>query len=311
MRFHLDNLPSPELPPLAVAIGVFDGVHKGHQALLVAAKEAAKDGALPAALTFDPHPSAVFSPARTPELLGTLEERLATLEHYGAEVVVVARFDKAFAAQTPEEFIEEVLIRQLKVQSVIVGDDFRFGCARSGTIDHLKKAGAQFGFAVHIVPPVFVNGTPARSTSVRQLLAGGLVTDATNLLGRPYSIGGEVIHGRKLGRTIGFPTANLATGAGVLVPIPGVYAGRAYLENGETARAAISIGTNPTVTPEATLCTVEAYLLDGFDREIYGERLTLDFLAHLRPTLKFASLDDLILQMRRDVAEVERLVDIR
>ncbi len=308
MRFHLDNLPSPELPPLAVAIGVFDGVHKGHQALLAAAKEMATGDALPAALTFNPHPSTVFAPARTPELLGTMEERLTALERYGAEAIIVARFDATFAAQTPDEFIHEILVRRLKTQTVIVGEDFRFGCARTGTVTHLETAGAKFGFTVRIVPPVFVSGTPARSTVIRQLLAGGRVEDAADLLARPYSLSGEVVHGRKLGRTLGFPTANLATTLGILVPVAGVYAGRAHFDTGETVRAAISIGTNPTTTPDATIRTVEAYLMDGFDREIYGEHLALDFLAYLRPTLKFASLDDLIIQMRRDVVEAERLV---
>jgi riboflavin kinase / FMN adenylyltransferase len=246
--------------------------------------------------------------ARVPELLGTLEERGALLREYGAGAVVVARFDRAFAALTPDEFIEDVLLGRLRARVVVVGDDFRFGCNRAGDVNALRQAGERHGFAVRVTPPIFVEGTPARSTVVRQLLAGGRVAEAANLLGRPYALAGVVVRGRQLGRTIGFPTANLQTAPGVLVPAAGVYAAWATLADGQSVRAAVSIGTNPTVTPEATARTVEAYLMDGFTGDLYDQPLTLRFAHYLRPTLKFDSLDALIERMRDDVAEADRLL---
>ncbi|GAB4456973.1 MAG: bifunctional riboflavin kinase/FAD synthetase [Armatimonadaceae bacterium] len=306
---YLHKLTESELPPTALAIGVFDGVHRGHQALLVAAGEAAAEfAAVPAALTFDPHPSAIFAPARTPLLLGTLSERAALLHRYGISEVVVAHFDRAFAAQTPDAFISEVLLHRLRVRAVIVGDDFRFGCDRTGNVALLKSAGERHGFAVRVMAPVFVEGTPARSTAIRHLLAGGKVAEAEALLGRPYTLSGTVVRGRQLGRTIGFPTANLQTAPGILIPAAGVYAGYAHLSSGERVRTAISIGTNPTVTPHATERTVEAFLMDDFSRDLYHHSLTLEFAAYLRPTLKFDSLDTLVAQMHQDVALARQLL---
>lgn len=290
---------------VAVAIGVFDGVHRGHQSLLAEARRAA--GALdatPAALTFDPHPSALFAPARVPLFLGTLAERIALLETHGAARVVVAPFDRALAAQTPDEFARLFLRERLNARAVIVGEDFRFGCDRSGDSQTLRRAGEQHGFETVTVPPLFVDGVPCRSTTIRQMLAGGQAEPAARLLGRPYLLSGMVVHGRKLGRTIGFPTANLQSEPGVLVPGAGVYAGEAFLQSGETRLAAISVGTNPTVTPGVDASrTVEAYLLD-FAGDLYDQPLHLTFRRLLRGTEKFASLDALVEQMRRDVARV-------
>ncbi len=277
----------------ALTIGVFDGVHKGHQALLAAAKESD----LPVvALTFDPHPAALLSPGRTPKLLGSLAERIALLKEHGAARVEIIAFDHAFAALTPEAFIEKVL-KPHEPSLVVVGEDFRFGCERRGDVATLRAAGLE----VAIVLGVFVEGIPARSTVIRQMLTGGQVTEAAHLLGRAYRLSGGVVHGRKLGRTIGYPTANLACDPTVLIPAAGVYGGYATLEDGLICRAAISIGTNPTVTNNGPL-TVEAFLMDGFDEEIYDQMLTLSFVHHLRGTIKFDSLDALLAQMARDVA---------
>ena len=315
----------------AVTIGVFDGVHRGHQALLAETVRLARDnGYIPAALTFDPHPSAVFAPARTPLLLGTLSERIALLELHGAQSVVVAPFDRALAALTPDEFVREWLVDRSNARAVVVGDDFRFGCDRSGDTAFLRRAGEKYGFAVATVPPVFVAGVPCRSTTIRQMIAGGQVKSAQTLLGRPYSLTGTVVHGRKLGRTIGFPTANLDTPNGLLIPGAGVYVGvGCWMErvlgveyrvldvrNGasvppntqhptpNTHLAAVSIGTNPTVTPGINAPrTVEAFLLD-FDGDIYDQTLTVTFTKFLRGTEKFDSLDALVEQMHRDIARV-------
>jgi riboflavin kinase/FMN adenylyltransferase len=302
---HLENI-GEELLPAAVAIGVFDGVHRGHQALLRQAAEVAPTvQAVPTALTFDPHPSAVLAPARTPALLGTLRERLKLLQAQGAEQIVVARFDQALAAQTPSEFIHEILLKRLHVRAVVVGEDFRFGCDRSGDVNALRRAGDKHGFVVAVVPPVFVNSMPARSTTIRQLLTGGKVEEASLLLGRAYALTGTVVHGRKLGRTIGFPTANMAIAPGIQIPADGVYAGTAVLETGETVRAAVSIGTNPTVTPSTHQRTVEAFLMEGFDRDLYDQTLSVQFVAYLRPTIKFDSLDALIAQMHQDIEQAK------
>jgi len=279
----------------ALTIGVFDGVHRGHQALL----KTAKASGLPVrALTFDPHPAALLSPGRTPKLLGTLDERVARLQEYGADRVQVIAFDHAFAALTPDAFIESIL-KPHQPELIVVGEDFRFGCERRGDVAALQAAGLK----VAVVPGVFVEGVPARSTVIRQMLAGGQVSEATRLLGRPYTLTGEVVHGRKLGRTIGYPTANLAAHPAVLIPAAGVYAGQATLTDGRTFRAAISIGTNPTVTDNGLL-TVEAFLRDGFDEEIYGQTLTLAFVQFLRGTVKFDTLEALLVQMAADVERV-------
>lgn len=288
----------------AVAIGVFDGVHRGHQALLAETVRVADvHGVVPTALTFDPHPSAVFAPARIPLLLSTMDDRANLLRQHGMTDVVVAPFDRALAALTPDEFVRQWLMERLHARFVIVGDDFRFGCDRSGDAAFLRRAGEKHGFETVTVPPVFVDGVPCRSTVIRQMLTGGQVQAAQTLLGRAFALTGIIAHGRRMGRTIGFPTANLQTAPGILVPGAGVYAGRATVA-GNTHLAAISIGTNPTVTPGTDApCTVEAFLLD-FDGDIYGETMTLPFDRFLRGTEKYDSLDALVAQMHRDVARV-------
>ena len=281
----------------ALTIGVFDGVHTGHQALLATAKAS---GLPVVALTFHPHPAALLSPGRTPKLLGTLAERVALLQEYGADSVQVIDFDPAFAALTPGAFIEQVL-KPHDPGLIVVGEDFRFGCERRGEVETLRAAGLE----VAVVPGVFVEGIPARSTTIRQMLTGGQVTEAAHLLGRAYTLSGVVVHGRKLGRTIGYPTANLACDPTVLIPAAGVYGGVATLADGRQVRAAISIGTNPTVTDNGVL-TVEAYLLDRFDEDLYDQKLTLVFRHFLRGTVKFDSLEALLQQMALDVAWIER-----
>lgn len=283
----------------ALTIGVFDGVHRGHQALLAAARAS---GLPTIALTFDPHPAALLSPGRTPKLLGTLDERKALLQAHGATHVQVITFDRALAALSPDAFIER-LLRPQNPGCIVVGEDFRFGCERRGDVETLRAA----GLAVTVVPGIFVEGVPARSTIIRQMLAGGQVTEAARLLGRPYTLSGEVVHGRKLGRTLGYPTANLASAANLVIPAPGVYAGVATLAEGRTVRAAISVGTNPTVTDSGPL-TVEAFLLDGFNEDLYGHPLSLAFVHFLRGTVKFDSLEALLQQMAADIVQVEQRV---
>jgi len=304
--FHrLEEIQPGDLPPLALALGVFDGVHRGHQALIAAAQRAAVrsgEGTRSAALTFDPHPAAIFAPGRVPAMLTPLEERLNLLHRYGAEVVIVAHFDRALAAQTPDEFVHRILRDTLNVRAVIVGDDFRFGCERTGDVRFLRQAARQYGFALEVITPVFIHGVPARSTGIRQMIAGGEVEEAARLLGRDYCLSGEVVTGRQLGRTLGYPTANLATEPGVLIPDAGVYACWARLADGSRYRAAVSVGANITIAPDAPR-TVEAYLMDGFHGDLYGQRIVLEFAHRLRAMEKFDSLEALTRQMAHDVDE--------
>jgi riboflavin kinase / FMN adenylyltransferase len=281
----------------AVTIGIFDGVHLGHRALLAAARTS---GLPVTALTFDPHPAALLSPSRVPLLLGTLTERRELLRGNGADTVQVLPFDAALAALSPEAFVEDILLRRLDAGVVVVGEDFRYGCERRGTIDSLRAEGQRYGFTIQVVPSVFLDGVPVRSTTIRQMLLGGQPEAATKLLGRPYALTGRVASGKQLGRTLGFPTANLACPPGILIPAPGVYAGRVG-----TFLAAISIGVNVTIDDRAQP-TVEAHLLD-FEGDLYGQELTLEFTQFIRPMQKFANLDELIAAIHSDVASVRKI----
>lgn len=306
--YRLEDIRPGDLPPVAVALGVFDGVHKGHQALLSEVMESSRTtGAVPSVLTFDPHPAFAFAPERVPSMLGTLPERIALLKQHGAQIVVVAHFDQALAAQTPGQFARHILAETLGARAVVVGEDFRFGRSRAGDVASLRETGTQHGFTVHAVAPVFVDGIPARSTEIRQRVSIGDVEVAARLLGRSYSLSGEVAHGKKLGRTLGYPTANLDSPLEVLVPGAGVYACRAHLPDGSTHRAAVSVGTNQTISPDAPR-TVEAFLMDGFSGDLYEQAITVEFLHYLRPMLKFDGLPSLITQMAKDVQEAERLL---
>jgi riboflavin kinase/FMN adenylyltransferase len=278
----------------AVLVGIFDGVHLGHRALLAAARAI---GLPTLAFTFEPHPATIFSVSRVPPLLSSLAEREALLKACGADTVVVQPFDREFAAMTPEVFIDQVLLGQLSAGAVIVGEDFRYGCERRGDVDSLRRAGERLGFSVVALPSVFLDGVPVRSTTIRQMLSGGQVEAAARLLGRPYALTGTVERGRQLGRTLGFPTANLSVPAGILIPAPGVYAGRA----GEFL-AAISVGVNATVD-ESMAPTVEAHLLE-FSGDLYGQPLTLEFLRFLRPMQKFDGLGVLMEAIERDIEAV-------
>jgi riboflavin kinase/FMN adenylyltransferase len=309
LYYPLEALPSGDSTRRhAVAVGVFDGVHHGHQALLAAcvraSQEATAESVMPAALTFDPHPATVFAPSRVPMLLGTVAERAALLRAYGASSVIVAGFDRVLAARTPDEFVQDVLVERLRAHTVVVGEDFRYGRNRAGDVAALRRAGERWGFAVCIVPPVIIDGIPARSTNIRKLLSHGQVEESNGLLGYSYTLWGTVARGRQLGRTLGYPTANLASTPGILVPGAGVYAGWVRLGD-ELFRAAISVGDNPTIAPGLPR-TVEAFLLDGFSRDIYGARIGVAFAAFMRPMERFDGLDALVAQMARDVEEAER-----
>ena len=283
----------------SVAIGIFDGVHRGHQEILA---EAAKHGAV-TVLTFDPHPTSIFAPERTPSALVNLQDRIELLKENGAAEVVVLPFTKEFAAMSPDAFITEVLVNQLAATHVTVGANFTFGHKAAGNVDYLKEHAQGFGVsAVHLEEN---RGSAISSTRIRTLIVDGDVERANEMLTRPFYLRGPVVHGEKRGRTIGYPTANLGLGDNATIPADGVYAG--WLTVGEHRwQAAISIGTNPTF-PGVRGRQVEAYAIDQSGLDLYDQEAKLEFGYRLRDTLKFDGLDPLLVQMKADCEQAKAL----
>ncbi|MDP1712040.1 MAG: bifunctional riboflavin kinase/FAD synthetase [Candidatus Nanopelagicaceae bacterium] len=281
-----------------VAIGIFDGVHLGHQAILSRAKEIS-NGRGVIALTFDPHPTQVFAPERAPTMLVSLERRVELLKQHGADAVVVIDFDRSFASKSPGEFVTEVLVKQLQISGVVVGQNFTYGHNAAGKVADLIAAGKLYGFAAEEVELENADGDPISSTRIREAVAHGDVATASRLLTRPHRLEGIVVHGEKRGREIGYPTANLGySTASNTVPADGVYAG--WLEVAEQRwPSAISIGTNPTFAGERS-SQVEAYALDREGLDLYDQGAIIDFGWRLRDTLKFDGLEPLLVQMKKD-----------
>ena len=295
------------LQDTVVAIGVFDGVHRGHQEILKqTVREARSQGLTPVALTFDIHPTELFAPQQSPPYIASLSQRVELIEAHGGgiEAVAVVRFDRDFAGLSPEAFVADVLEGRLGARHVLVGADFCYGTHRSGSVTTLLRDGARNGFAVTVVPPILIGGERVSSTQIRGLVAGGDLPAATHLLGHPFVVQGVVGHGKRLGRTLGYPTANLMpTQPSQLLPGNGVYAAYAELADGRAVRAAVSVGTNPTTDTDGGR-KVEAFLMDGFAEDVYDQPLLLDFRRKIRDEAKFDSLDALIDQMDRDTAEI-------
>jgi riboflavin kinase / FMN adenylyltransferase len=280
----------PDVEPRArrLAVGTFDGVHLGHREVI--------DGA-DTVLTFDPHPSAVVSPNASPPLLTTLERKAELLEGIGVDELVVIPFDKEFASRSAEEFISGVLVGALGATHVSVGENFRFGHKAQGDTGMLA---ADARFETRVVPLLEIDGEVVSSSHIRGLVLGGAVMYADRLLGAPFVVQGEVVHGDKRGRDLGFPTANLVPRTGYVTPGHGVYACR----TGDGQVAAVNVGVRPTfVTGRGEL--IEAYLLD-FDGDLYGTDLRLEFLKRLRGEKRFASVDALIEQMHLDIEQARR-----
>jgi riboflavin kinase/FMN adenylyltransferase len=287
-----------------VVIGVFDGVHKGHQSILDRAKEIA-DGRKIIALTFDPHPTTVFAPDRAPTLLTTLADRVVLLKIHGADQVAVMKFDEKFAAMSPEDFVNQILIKQLEAGDVIVGENFTYGHKAAGNVETLK---AHTEFKVHALGLHSDETEPVSSTRIRTAITKGDVETARLLLSRPHRLDGVVVHGEARGREIGYPTANLGNIDGQTIPADGIYAG--WLTVGiDRWPAAISIGTNPTFEGVRGR-QVEAYALDQVDLDLYTKSATIEFGWRLRETLKFDGLAPLLEQMAKDCAEARRLTDL-
>ena len=291
-----------------VAIGIFDGVHRGHQAILKRAKELSNGRGL-IVLTFDPHPRQIFDPENAPTMLVSLERRVELLKEHGADAVVVCDFDRDFAAKSPEEFVTEVLVRQLQISGVVVGANFTYGHRAAGKVADLIESGKAHGFFAEEVAIHNFEGGQVSSTRIRDAVARGDVESARTLLTRPHRLEGIVVHGEKRGREIGYPTANLGFSTAFnSLPRDGVYAGWLEVE-GHRWPAAISIGTNPTFAGERST-QVEAYALDQKGLDLYDKSAKIDFGWRLRDTVKFDGLEPLLEQMKNDCDRARILTEI-
>jgi len=283
---------------VALTIGNFDGVHRGHQAMLARLIEAAEDlDLVPAVLTFDPHPREFFAPAGAPPRLSTVRAKLDAFRAYGVQQAYIARFDRRLASLEPEAFVDEVLVNALHARWVLVGDDFRFGRARRGDLA-LLRAHAR-AFSVEGMSTVHVEGERISSTAVREALARGEFTHAAALLGRSYTLSGHVAHGEKIGRSLGFPTANVPLRHPP--PVTGIFAVRAHGLAGTPLLGVASVGVRPTVRADGRPL-LEVYLFD-FDAPIYGNRITVEFLHKLRDEERYPDIDALTRKIRTDVAQ--------
>lgn len=302
IRNRLEELPALGVP-LHLALGVFDGVHVGHQAVITrAVAAAAREGGLAGLLTFDPHPIRVIAPNKAPTaLLETLDHKARVVADLGVQLFIPLHFDHEFAQMEAAEFIEKLMAAP--VRTIAVGEDWRFGHNRSGDVPFLEREAARRGFRLEAVPPVMHDGDRISSTRIRQAIRDGNLGDAEQMLGRPYSVTGTVVEGRKLGRTIGFPTANITTGEAQLPP-DGVWAVRALLRDGFRLDGVANLGLRPTV--DGTTRSLEVHLFD-FAGDLYGQELEIRFEKHLRAEIQFASLDALRIQIQQDANAAREL----
>lgn len=284
--------------PTHVAIGVFDGVHRGHRSVLADARRAAGDAPL-VALTFDPHPLEVVAPERAPLLLGTVDQRVEWLADEGVDVVGVLPFER-IREWSAEAFVDVVLVRAVRATAVAVGEDFRFGYDRAGDVGTLRRAGA---FAVHAVHLLGEADGPISSSAIRRLLADGEVGLATDLLGRPHTVRGPVVRGDGRGRTVGVPTANVAVHPRVQLPAHGVYAAKVVTDR--RMPAVVNVGVRPTF--EGRAVTVEAHVLDA-DLDLYGRTIDVEFVGRVREERRFDGVDALVAQIHRDIEAARGLL---
>ena len=287
--------------PLFLAIGVFDGVHRGHQAVIsTSADHAAASNGTPVVVTFDPHPEKVLRPQAAPHLLSATQHKIALIRALGVEHLLIITFDKQFAATEPEDFVQKLVIHSKPLREICVGHEWSFGKNRRGNLDLLKKLGAKFNFDVVGIPPVKINGAVVSNTAIRQAIEKGDFAKAAEILGREYTILGTVTRGDNLGKKIGFPTANLSAHSEQFPP-NGVYVAEARID-GELYRGVINLGIRPTVSSGKSERVLEIHLFD-FNRDIYGHDVEVRFLKFLRPEKKFENLDALVDQIRRDVQQ--------
>ena len=296
---HYRSLEEVNLQTSWLTIGVFDGVHRGHQEIIKKLTTGAHTQEVPAVvLTFDPHPASVLS-GHEIKCLTLPDERADLLRQLGVDVVVTERFTRELSTVTAYDFMSR-LTRQLGLKHLLIGYDFALGKGREGNAKRLTEIGSDLGYTVEVVSALSDESGVISSTEIRKLIEVGNVTEAARLLGHLYSLHGPVIHGDGRGKTINVPTANIAYSQEKMIPAKGIYACWAYLHD-TRYRAAINIGTNPTFTPDKQIPNVEAYLLD-LHQDIYGEDMRLEFVARLRDELKFDSVDVLVEQIWKDVA---------
>ena len=298
---ELAHLPGP----LFLAIGVFDGVHLGHQAVIsTSARHAKSENGTPVVVTFDPHPMKVLRPKDAPHLLTATQHKIALIRGLDVRHLLVIRFDKAFAATEPEDFVRELVAHSKPLREICVGHEWSFGKNRRGNLDLLKKLGAQSNFNVVGIPPVKVNDAVVSSTAIRQAIEARDLAKAAEMLGREYTILGTVVRGDNLGKKIGFPTANLSAHSEQFPP-NGVYFAEATLD-GTLYPGVVNLGYRPTVSSGQSERVLEIHLLD-FDRDIYGKDLEVRFVRYLRPEKKFENVDALVRQIQLDVKQAREL----
>jgi riboflavin kinase/FMN adenylyltransferase len=298
---------TPRSDAAAVTVGGFDGVHRGHQRVLAATRGVAA-GAAVVAVTFDPLPREVLAPDRAPKRLTTIERRVELLRLHGADEVRVLAFSREMADWSPEEFIQRVLVDELKASAVAVGENFRFGSKAAGDLSLLRQVGAEGGFAVEGLT-LEGGAEPFSSTLVRAHVAAGHMPEAASVLGRPHEVSGVVVEGDRRGRSLGFPTANVPVDDAYAVPPDGVYAGRLDIGD-EVLPAAISVGTNPTFDGRDR--RVESYVIDrpstGASLDLYGKLVRVELVRRLRSMDVFDTVDALVAQMHEDVADTRSVL---
>jgi riboflavin kinase/FMN adenylyltransferase len=288
-----------------VTMGNFDGIHLGHQALIIrTVEESRRRNAVSVALTFDPHPLKVLAPARAPRLILTPEDKIELFRDLGIDVVINQRFDASFAGLEAEEFVRRFIVDRLKAKKLWVGSDLRFGRGRKGSVEQLIGWGVEWGFEVGMVEPILVNGVRVSSSQIRALIEEGRVDEARALLGRFHFVSGTVVDGNRRGRGLGFPTANIASRTEV-IPSDGIYATLFHIGQ-ERWLSVSSIGVNPTFG--AGPRTLESFILD-FDRDIYGESIRVAFLKKIREEEKFADVASLIARIKDDVRRAHAVFD--
>ena len=294
------------LKPTVVTIGKFDAIHLGHQELLRETIEIAEEHMLvPAVVTFDRHPSELLNPGHAPQPVIGANQKKELLDQAGIELMVALAFDDSLAQLSPEDFVSEVLVDGLNAKVVIIGDGFRFGAEAKGDVGLLKELGEQYGFTVRVMAPVEIDGSVVSTSRVRELLLTGEVAAVARLLGRRHATTGMVEHGLKIGREIGFPTANMARDSEGFLPRDAVYAGWLYAD-GERYMAALSVGINETFTAVPRL--IEAHVIGVTGLDLYDKLVTVEYVEFIRLAAKFNGVEDLVAEINRDLEKIKEIL---
>jgi len=297
---------SESLKPTVVTIGKFDAIHLGHQELLRETIEIAEEHMLvPAVVTFDRHPNELLNPGNAPQAVIGSNQKKELLDQAGIELMVALAFDDSLAQLSPEDFVSEVLVDGLNAKVVIIGDGFRFGAEAKGDVGLLKELGEQYGFTVRVMAPVEIDGAIVSTSRVRELLLTGEVTAVARLLGRRHATTGMVEHGLKIGREIGFPTANMARDSEGFLPRDAVYAGWLYAD-GERYMAALSVGINETFTAVPRL--IEAHVIGVTGLDLYDKVVTVEYVEFIRLAAKFNGVEDLVAEINRDLEKIKEIL---